>query len=125
MGPTTSTCTVERRYTGTVSLKEPTQPISRLSSLLRSSSSSTCRPLRRLGSRCHCLCSFAPTSCSNETPRVHHAARRHGGYLAARGPRPAANQATDHPGLGLGHSRQPRPIGRPPFTAAAWTPLEP
>jgi putative tryptophan/tyrosine transport system substrate-binding protein len=61
-GPTTSTCTVERRSMWTVSLKEPTQPISRLSSLLRSSSSSTCRPLRRLGSRCRCLCSFAPTS---------------------------------------------------------------
>src|SRR6476646_2867049 len=66
MAPTTTTCIVEHRSTWTASSKALSPLTSRLSSPLRSSSLSTCRPPRRLRSRCRCLCSFALTTCSNE-----------------------------------------------------------
>src|SRR6266498_1991141 len=66
MAPTTSTCMVELLSTWTVSLRAPTPPISRLSSPPGSRCWSTSKPQRCLESRCRCLCSSAPTSCSND-----------------------------------------------------------
>ena len=46
---------------------------------------------RRSGLRSRCRCSAAPTRCSNDAAtRVHHAPRRRGGRVAARGARSAA-----------------------------------
>src|SRR5262249_72272 len=45
---------------------------------------STCKAPRRSASRCRCRSSSGLTSCSNEPPRIHHAARRRGGCMAAR-----------------------------------------
>jgi hypothetical protein len=56
---------------------------------------------RSISRRRHCsvfLCrmcsSLGPTRCANEAPRVHHAARRRGGRVAARGARAAAGRAS-------------------------------
>jgi hypothetical protein len=46
---------------------------------------------KALGITCHYPCPAAPTSCSNEAPRVHHASRQRGGCMAARGARAAAD----------------------------------
>ncbi len=63
---------------GTASLKAPTLPIFRLSNPQRSNCWSICRPPRRFASRCRCRYSSALTSCSNESARVHIAARQRG-----------------------------------------------
>ena len=51
------------------------------------------RPPRRLASRYRFRCNCLPTRLSNEKARIHHAARRRSGRVAARGARAAAGDA--------------------------------
>ena len=57
-------------------------------------------------------------------PRVHHAARRRGGRVAARGARAAAGEAADHRVPGREHAFGPEPMDRRFRAAAARTRLD-
>src|SRR5215471_8485423 len=54
-----------------------------------------------------------------ETTRVHHAPRRRGGGVAARGARAAAGEAADHRIFGPEHAFGRKRVGRRFYTATA------
>src|SRR5262245_52935331 len=65
--------------------------------------------------QCKCLESHD----SITTPRVHHAARRRGSSLAARGARAAAGEAADHRIFGPEHAFGRKRVGRRFYAATA------
>src|SRR5262249_41192458 len=58
--------------------------------------SSTRKLQESSASRCLTHCNYSPTRKSNEQARVHHAARRRGRHVAARGARAAGEETADH-----------------------------
>jgi len=52
----------------------------------------------------------APTRSSNESPRIHHATRRRGGYMATRGSRAAGGDARDWSAKSVDAARYPHGI---------------
>src|SRR6516164_1157022 len=70
----------------------PSRPTCRSSNRHAFTWRSISRRRHRSAFRCRTCSSPGPTRCANEAPRVHHAARRRGGGVAARGTRAQARK---------------------------------
>src|SRR5262249_3062291 len=95
MDPIYGTFFVRSAFTPVKSSKERSLLTCRSCSRPNSSSSSTRKQRDCSALRCPPHCNCLPTRSLNETARVHHAARRRGGGVAAHGARAADGDAGD------------------------------
>src|SRR5262249_23776848 len=109
MDPIPTTYSGAQLLMSIASSREPSRLIFPFSSQRSSNWPSTSRPPRRSASKFQTSCWPLPTRSSNdredETPPVHHPARRRGGRVAARGKSAGAKQTTQALALKLGWRR--------------------